>query len=427
MRWAGSALVTLAVVALIFLSVPAGAVRVSILADKSSVEKGGTISFNVSVELTSPDQYIPIEKLSLNLTGAQNVTWYFHPNGTLISGSGVTITPSGTLGPYGYGEGYGYAYDDGNYYNFSYGYGYGDNNTYLMNYTIVIDTSQLTSGSYTAAAYVYTGKSIKPYFSSPKVSFTVTPPPPPSGGGGGGTITIPPGTFKVYVGIIKPGEIESFNISADGAIYFANLKIKAADWIAGVRIKGKTITKPAELPPAPGKHVLAYIQVDSRIRENSVEYVDITFRVPKRWLRERDAEPGQVRLFRYSGGRWKELPTEVSGEDAVYVYFTSRSPGFSYFAIAAVEEEAVTKPVAEEKKKPEIVFPPPPAEEKLKPPAEEAPPEEEVTPEVPEEKETKLVMPKPVVRWVVVLIALVVILAAIAVAADYYYYRKRRR
>ncbi|NOZ82614.1 MAG: PGF-pre-PGF domain-containing protein [Euryarchaeota archaeon] len=402
--------------------------RVSITADKTSVQKGGSISFNVSVELTSPDQYIPIQKLSLNLTGTKNVTWYFHPNGTLISGSGITITPAGSLGPYGYGEGYGYAYDDGNYYNFSYGYGYGDNNTYVMNYTITIDTSQLDAGSYTAAAYVYTGKSIKPYFSSPKVSFSVSaPPPPPSGGGGTGTVTIPPGTFKVYVGIIKPGEVESFNISADGAIYFAGLKIKALDWIAGARIKGKTVTKPADLPSVPAKHVLAYVFVDSGIRENAVDYVDITFRVPKRWLRERDASPEQVRLYRYAGG-WQELPTDVSGEDAVYVYYTARSPGFSYFAIAAVEE-AVTapKPVAEEK--PEVVLPPYAPEEEVKPPSEEAaPPEEEVSPEaeVPAEK-PELELPKPVVRWVVVLIALVVILAAVAVVADYYYYRKRRR
>lgn len=424
MRRAGSILVTLVVVAILILSVPAGAVKVSIKADRETVQKGGTITFNVSVELTSPDQYIPIQMLSLNLTGAQNVTWYFYPNGTLISGSGVSITPAGNLGPYGYGNGYGYAYDDGNYYNFSYGYGYGDNSTYVMNYTITIDTSQLTTGSYTAAAYVYTGKSIKPYFSSPKVSFTVTSPPPPGGGGGVGAVTIPPGTFKIYIGIIKPGETKIFNISADGAIYFHTVKIAASDWIAGGRITGKTIPKPGELPSAPAKHILAYIRIDATITPGSVSSVEINFRVPKRWLRERDAGVEQVRLYRYEGGEWHELPTEVSGEDAVYVYYTAKSPGFSYFAIAAVEkaEEAVTRPVTEEK--PEIILPPPP-EEEVKPPAEEAPPEEAAT-GVPEEK-PEFELPKPVVRWVVVLIALVVILAALAVVADYYYYRKKRR
>ncbi len=176
-RFGEAALLTFVLVFLMILAVPAEAVLVTLNADKTEVQQGDTITFNLVVKLSSPDQYVPVEMLSVNLTGAEDVSWFFYPNGTLLGGDGISVTPSGTLGPYGYGYGYAYAYDDGNLYEFGYGYGYGDNNTYIMSYTIAIDSSMLDVGDYVATAYVYTGLADKPYFTSAEFSFSVVPVP----------------------------------------------------------------------------------------------------------------------------------------------------------------------------------------------------------------------------------------------------------
>ncbi|GEM_PF-5825714 len=176
-RFGEAALLTFVIVVLMIMAVPAEAVLVTLNADKVEVQKGDIITFELVVKLSSPDQYVPVEMLSLNLTGAENVSWFFYPNGTLVSGDGITVTPSGTLGPYGYGYGYAYAYDDSSYYEFGYGYGYGDNKSYVMSYTIAIDTGVLEVGDYRAVGYVYTGQTEKPYFTSGEFSFSVVPVP----------------------------------------------------------------------------------------------------------------------------------------------------------------------------------------------------------------------------------------------------------
>ncbi len=64
----------------------------------------------------------------------------------------------------------------------------------------------------------------------------------------------------------------------------------------------------------------------------------IDFKVEKSWLEENNIDAGNIRLFRHADEKWNELPTSQTSEDEEYVYFESQTPGFSAFAIAAVEE-----------------------------------------------------------------------------------------
>jgi PGF-pre-PGF domain-containing protein len=59
----------------------------------------------------------------------------------------------------------------------------------------------------------------------------------------------------------------------------------------------------------------------------------IGFKVTRTWLYGNNILESTVRLNRYASGAWESLPTTKTGEDTVYVYFESQTPGFSPFAI----------------------------------------------------------------------------------------------
>jgi len=64
----------------------------------------------------------------------------------------------------------------------------------------------------------------------------------------------------------------------------------------------------------------------------------IEFKVEKSWLEENNISQSQVTLQWYNKG-WETLATEKVKEDASYVYFKSKTPGFSCFAITSYSEE----------------------------------------------------------------------------------------
>lgn len=72
----------------------------------------------------------------------------------------------------------------------------------------------------------------------------------------------------------------------------------------------------------------------------------IGFKVEKSWLEENKIDNTSVKLYRYADDSWNALPANVTGNDAEYVYFESKTPGFSPFAIIseakATEENDVS-------------------------------------------------------------------------------------
>ncbi len=133
--------VSLLIISLLILSSPVQAVTVRTSTDKSLYKADDLVNITVSVDL-DPFEKIPVQNLTLVITGNTNKTCVFYPYGTSISGCGnLTIFPINTQS-YGYSEtvamyGYGYGYDvsatsygDTNE-SFGYGYGYG----YVYGYT----------------------------------------------------------------------------------------------------------------------------------------------------------------------------------------------------------------------------------------------------------------------------------------------------
>ncbi len=274
--------------------------------------------------------------------------------------------------------------------------------------TLADGTVVYASGVNTSANYVWANLS---HFSVYGIGGTVISAPAVVAATVPGVRSTPPDKFEITIGFIKPGETGVFNIGDDGKIYFTQLAIKAEKWISGVTIKGKTISKPADIPAAPGG-VLAYIDMDTLIKEEQVEYADITFRVPKSWIDEEEIDAEKVALYRYDG-TWTKLSTNKVGEDASYVYYTARSPGFSYFAIAG-EKLVAPPPITTPPTTPAPTAPATPAPITPAPttPAPTAPPLTTPVPAVPPEQ--------PWIKWILALVIIIMVAAAV------YYYTRRR-
>ena len=157
------------VVLLVFSGSFAGAVNVAFSADKEEVTAGATgddanITFTVWVNLTDADQYVPLNRVELNLSGPLPKTYSFDMNGGDILGTSydeLTIVRGGdefNASNYGSGYGYGYSYDEG-LQSFGYGYGYGSGNgashdPMNVSYRITLNTSNMYDGNYTASTHI---------------------------------------------------------------------------------------------------------------------------------------------------------------------------------------------------------------------------------------------------------------------------------
>ncbi|QLC50716.1 PGF-pre-PGF domain-containing protein [Methanolobus zinderi] len=69
---------------------------------------------------------------------------------------------------------------------------------------------------------------------------------------------------------------------------------------------------------------------------------EVSFSVEKSWLEENDIDSANVRLMRYTT-EWNQLETAIADEDSDFVYFTAKTPGFSPFAISAVEDTSIVE------------------------------------------------------------------------------------
>jgi len=115
---------------ILIFSAPAKAYVLNVSADKTAVSKGGEISFNTGISVSSSEnsnvQNLVLELVGLN--GAKTYSCSFDSNGAILSGcSGMTIAKISDLG-------------------YGYGYGYGSSGT--LSYKITLDTTDYNTGDY---------------------------------------------------------------------------------------------------------------------------------------------------------------------------------------------------------------------------------------------------------------------------------------
>ena len=78
-----------------------------------------------------------------------------------------------------------------------------------------------------------------------------------------------------------------------------------------------------------------------------IENPIIEFKVARSWITENNIDISKIQLCRYSSDAWNSLPTTKINEDKKYIYFTSKTPGFSPFAITEISDTPITNKMTE--------------------------------------------------------------------------------
>jgi len=83
--------------------------------------------------------------------------------------------------------------------------------------------------------------------------------------------------------------------------------------------------------------VYGYISIDTTLPEGTVDKAKVEFKVPKSWFVDNGLDPATTALQHYNeaSGQWEALPTDQTGEDDEYYYFSAETPGFSVFSVVA--------------------------------------------------------------------------------------------
>ena len=79
----------------------------------------------------------------------------------------------------------------------------------------------------------------------------------------------------------------------------------------------------------------------------NIENAAVNFKVEKSWIQDKNIDKSSITLNRFNDTKWDALPTNLTGEDDKYLYFTAETPGFSSFAITgkiAANEAVNTTP-----------------------------------------------------------------------------------
>ena len=146
------------------------------------------------------------------------------------------------------------------------------------------------------------------------------------GSGGGGGSTAQTRTIKE----IKSGE--SSTVTFTKAIN--SIFIEALKDVKNVVISVEETTSPG-VPSI--QNAYKYIKIyTTNISDGDIKSAVIAFSVNKTWLSGKDKN--LVRLNRYNNG-WSELNTEILSEDASFIRYSAKTPGFSIFAIAIKSAE----------------------------------------------------------------------------------------
>ncbi|WP_321431228.1 PKD domain-containing protein [uncultured Methanolobus sp.] len=99
-------------------------------------------------------------------------------------------------------------------------------------------------------------------------------------------------------------------------------------------------SNPDGVPSPSGKsYQMLSIDVGSEgtISSDSAENVMIHFKVNKQWIEENNIDLSTIRMTRYHGDQWNNLPTSQESEDGEYYYFYAETPGFSVFNVVGDE------------------------------------------------------------------------------------------
>ncbi|MDP3698871.1 MAG: PGF-pre-PGF domain-containing protein, partial [Nanoarchaeota archaeon] len=100
------------------------------------------------------------------------------------------------------------------------------------------------------------------------------------------------------------------------------------------------------------------ISTESALAKDIFTEATIKFKVEKAWLADNQIAKEEVALYHYVNDKWITLPTKVGKDDNKYVYYSSKTPSFSYFVIGKKSsKEVLVKEPVEMPKEPPVSIP----------------------------------------------------------------------
>jgi hypothetical protein len=157
-----SVIFTSLIIVTLILMGPASAINI-IISEPNDANQGENVTFQVKVDLDTPDMYVPLAYTNLIFTNPDGSNFeckVFNDGSTNCGNIDVITTIDATYGEgpqLGYGYGYGYGYDY-TYFGYGYGYGYqGENGQITYDITLHLDSnSQVGEHKVKAETYVAT-------------------------------------------------------------------------------------------------------------------------------------------------------------------------------------------------------------------------------------------------------------------------------
>lgn len=137
------------------------------------------------------------------------------------------------------------------------------------------------------------------------------------------------GPEHLHVGTLTPGTTVKLSLNTTP---ITSLTIASAQRAENLSITIGEIDSDEVAKPPSGS---VYCYVNMNCSSAAAGPVTIAFRVESSWISQRDLDPSTVLLLRLTQGVWIPLPTNMTGKDGSYYYFSAVSPGFSLFAVNA--------------------------------------------------------------------------------------------
>ncbi len=129
-------------------------------------------------------------------------------------------------------------------------------------------------------------------------------------------------------GTWAPAEVTAENVTVGG------LRMNVTENAADVVIT-TLLLEPEDLPqnsPPPGENYYEFFQVGTNI-PTLIENAEIGVKVDQDWIAANNLDDNSITLEHLVDGAWTDLPTEIAGEDANYLYLSAQTPSFSVFAV----------------------------------------------------------------------------------------------
>jgi PGF-pre-PGF domain-containing protein len=162
-----------------------------------------------------------------------------------------------------------------------------------------------------------------------------------SGGGGGGGASPEPQSNveakELSQAFIGSGNSVNFNFPQN-ATPVMNISFDSKTTVGKTTtIVEMLINQSSLVSGSPSDEIYKFINIwvgnSGVITPDNIENAVVNFKVEKSWVQNKNIDKSSIILNRYNDTKWNALPTNLSGEDDKYLYFTAQTPGFSPFAI----------------------------------------------------------------------------------------------